>query len=234
MHLTTRQHGAYLLLLMHCYGTGKPLPVNDEVLRTIAREGGAEWKVDGPVVMKFFDMEEDGWHQRRVDKEIASAQIRYDRAVKGAQAKHRNKQASSKPQASRKHVLNDQQAPANPNPTATQEVSPSELTSCDSSARPASRRVKTAPPVALEVPPGWEQKSEKWADFRSKLSDGEWRAWFAKARLNGSELSLLLDSEFAKDQVLYRYGRALEEHFGRRVSLTFDPAAYQAALDKNP
>lgn len=233
LRLTTLQHGAYVLLLC-AYWTGGPLPDDDDALAAIAKLGMPDWKRVRTTLGKlpFFDIRDGLWHQKRADEELSKAQTRYERAIAGAHAMH--KQRRSKKQAGDKQVLSTSDAHANHNHTATQEGSPSELPSCDSSARQASRRVKAAPPVALEVPPGWEQKSEKWAEFRSKLSDGEWRAWFAKARLNGSELSLLLDSEFAKDQVLYRYGKTLEEHFGRRVSLTFDQAAYQAALEKNP
>ena len=232
MHLTTRQHGAYQLLLMHYYGTGRPLPFDDDTLRTIAREGPQEWKADGAVVMAFFTKASDGWHQKRADLEIAAANTRYERAMKGAAAKHGGKQSASKSQASNKqadkHVLNGCLNDANPNPPATQDGLTGQ--SCDSSARQAARRGKAAAPAALgDDVPGWEQSFPKWVAFREKVGPGAWTAWFLKARLNGSETNLLVDSEFAQDQVRFRYAKQLEEHFGERVSVRFDAVAYAGA-----
>jgi uncharacterized protein YdaU (DUF1376 family) len=232
-HLSTSEHGAYMLLIMHYWTSREPLPADETRLARIAKCSKQQWAESRDVVLAFFELKDGRYHHGRVEMELTrAAKVYKERSEAGRKgnAKRWQKHRKAIAEPSQTGSQND----PNHNHTATQEGSPSELPSCDSSARPASRRVKTAPPVALEVPPGWEQKSEKWADFRSKLSDGEWRAWFSKARLNGSELSLLLDSEFAKEQVLYRYAKMLEEHFGRRVSLTFDPDAYQAALDKNP
>lgn len=120
MHLSTRQHGAYQLLLMHYYGTGRPLPDDEDMLRAISREGQQDWKVDRPVVMAFFHKESDGWHQTRADKELASANARYNRAVKAANAKHSNKHVLSSAQAGDKQVLNSCLEGANPNPNPNQ------------------------------------------------------------------------------------------------------------------
>ena len=91
MHLTTRQHGAYQLLLMHYYGRGEPLPLSDDAIRTITRENQKEWAVDGPPVMEFFVKSEDGWHQKRADKELAKLAVRYKRSMSGVDAKKQRK-----------------------------------------------------------------------------------------------------------------------------------------------
>lgn len=229
MHLTTRQHGAYTLLLMHYYGTGRPLPLDDDTVRTITRLQTPEWKADRAAVMAYFDKEADGWHQKRADKELASANVRYERAVKGAKAKHANKHALSSAQEGVKHdastdastCLNGQQAPANPNPNPTPaEKSP---TGFSSDRRP--RSAARAEPAAPTASPGWEQTSEKWAAYRQKIGEGAWRAWFADAMVNGSETVLWMPSEFSREQVVYRYAKDLSEHFGENVSIRFKPTA---------
>lgn len=72
-HLTTIEHGAYLLLLMHYWRRG-PLPDDDSTLATIARMQRDEWMEIAGTVRSFFCLEDDGLlHQKRSDAERAHA-----------------------------------------------------------------------------------------------------------------------------------------------------------------
>jgi len=72
-HLTTIEHGSYLLLLMHAWSNNGVLP-NDEVrLRNIAKMSVREWKRSSHTLMAFFYVEGDTLRHRRIDRELANA-----------------------------------------------------------------------------------------------------------------------------------------------------------------
>src|ERR1700744_1855537 len=72
-HLSTEEHGAYMLLLMHYWKTG-PLPDNDAALARITRLTMDAWSMAKPVVGSFFHRGDDGrLHQKRIDEERAGA-----------------------------------------------------------------------------------------------------------------------------------------------------------------
>ena len=76
MHLTTRQHGAYLLLLMHAWRNGGIVPAEPAAVASIARLSLAEWKQDSRPVLAFFAPAEDGngMAHKRVLAELERAQ----------------------------------------------------------------------------------------------------------------------------------------------------------------
>ena len=69
-HLTTTQHGAYLLLIMHYWATGG-LPTTDLALRTIVRMTEGEWLNNCSTGAKFFTTD---WHHNRIDEQICKAE----------------------------------------------------------------------------------------------------------------------------------------------------------------
>lgn len=68
LHLSTVEHGAYLLLLFHYWKTG-PLPDEDAVLAAVTKMTLKQWKSHAPRVRGFFSLREDHLHQRRADLE---------------------------------------------------------------------------------------------------------------------------------------------------------------------
>jgi len=58
-HLTTEQHGAYLLLLMAMWRNGGSLPNDASKLSRIARVSFRRWAQVSPEVMEFFTVEGD-------------------------------------------------------------------------------------------------------------------------------------------------------------------------------
>jgi len=71
--LSTLQHGAYLLLIMH-YWQHDSLPADDRQLALIAGLAPAIWRrIGAPIKAKF----RDGWKHKRIEAEMAKA----DRAV---------------------------------------------------------------------------------------------------------------------------------------------------------
>ena len=77
----------------------------------------------------------------------------------------------------------------------------------------------SAPPVASE----WEAKITKWVEFRQKIGEPVWINWFDNCRTNGSDTTILAPSEFAADQMRYRYLETLKDHFGPSVYIKYDP-----------
>lgn len=93
MHLTTLQHGAYVLLLMHYWRNG-PLPNDDAKLAQIARMDRKAWHTISEVLREFFTANGDGTlHQKRMDWELRRwgeiADKRREAGRRGAEAKHR-------------------------------------------------------------------------------------------------------------------------------------------------
>lgn len=73
MHLTTRQHGAYLLLIMAYWRSASPLPNNERQLAAICKMHPSEWEEDRDTLAGFFETDETGWHHKRIDIELANA-----------------------------------------------------------------------------------------------------------------------------------------------------------------
>lgn len=72
-HLTTEQHGAYLLLLMTMWRLGGSLPNDPVKLARIARVSPRRWHLVAPEVMAFFDVEGDTVTQKRLVEEYQKA-----------------------------------------------------------------------------------------------------------------------------------------------------------------
>lgn len=93
-HLTTTQHGAYLLLLMH-YWRKRGLPADDKQLAAIAKLPLRIWLDTKETIQAFFH---EGWKHSRIESELARrAEVSNKRAEAGAKggAKSRVEQEPS-------------------------------------------------------------------------------------------------------------------------------------------
>ena len=79
-HLTTTQHGAYLLLMMHYWRKGE-LPDDDRQLAKITKLPLKTWRDYRPTLQDFFH---EGWKHKRIDAELARMmRVSEKRAVAG-------------------------------------------------------------------------------------------------------------------------------------------------------
>ncbi len=104
-HLTTQEHGAYLLLMLHYYANGG-LPTDEHKLARIARLTASEWTPVRDTIADFFD---ENWQHFRIDAELATAQEKHEaRATAGSRGGKRTwekrKQSSSNAPAKLNHL----------------------------------------------------------------------------------------------------------------------------------
>ena len=121
MHLSTLQHGAYMLLLMHYWKHG-PLPDDQGMLAQIAKADDRSWKAIWPALAGFFTNGDGRLHQKRMDWErrrwTEISEKRRDAGKRGAEAKRRShpsngsgpatplpKPPQPQPQVMPKHVI---------------------------------------------------------------------------------------------------------------------------------
>lgn len=87
-HLSFVEDSAYSRLLRKYYADEKPLPVE---LRAVQRLVGARSEEEREAVQvvleEFFTLEEDGWHNKRADAEIARFNLKKEKARKSAEAR---------------------------------------------------------------------------------------------------------------------------------------------------
>ncbi len=102
-HLTPLKHGVYLLLLMHCWDSRGPVPLDEQECAGIANCRSAD-EIDALryILAKYFTKMDDGHYNRRIQLEIeranAISNARSGAGKKGYEAKA--KQLLSKSQAS--------------------------------------------------------------------------------------------------------------------------------------
>ncbi len=90
-HLSTIEHGAYLLLIMHYWQTGG-VPTGDDQLARIACMSGREWLKAKPTIASFFSSE---WKHKRIDEELAHADEVSSKRRASAKQRHSNSSANA-------------------------------------------------------------------------------------------------------------------------------------------
>lgn len=94
MHLSTEQHGAYLLLLMAAWRNGGAVTNDKSVLQTITRLDAKKWQSTSQIVSKFFYVTGEEWIHNRVRRELtkakANSEKRAESGKKGAAKRWQN------------------------------------------------------------------------------------------------------------------------------------------------
>jgi uncharacterized protein YdaU (DUF1376 family) len=110
-HLSTIEHGAYMLLIMHYWQKGG-LPADERMIARVARMTTEQWAESREVLALMFG---DGWTHKRIDTELAKATEIVGK--RRAAAEHRH----SKSNAHALHVdstCSDTGVPPSPSPTS--------------------------------------------------------------------------------------------------------------------
>lgn len=95
-HLSLTEHGAYMMLIMNYWQTGKPLPVDDRKLRGIARMTADEWGHSRELLLEFFTEDAGLLHHKRIDAELARVAERSSAARARAELSHSARKAGAK------------------------------------------------------------------------------------------------------------------------------------------
>lgn len=123
-HLTTIEHGAYLLLLITSWrARGNTLPDNDRMLARYAKCTMGQWARIRPILEPFFSISSDGWVQGRLMDEAAHVrQVRESQRANGvSSALKRKGRHSAKRDASSNGAMqfdeDTDNQPATPSPS---------------------------------------------------------------------------------------------------------------------
>ena len=118
-HLTTIEHGAYLLLLITMWrvkGDKKRLPADDRLLARYAKLTSQQWTRIKPTISPFFDEKDGFWHNGRLSDEygfVKQQRKRQSNAGKASALKRKNRGSTS--------VATETQPDANPLPIPNKE-----------------------------------------------------------------------------------------------------------------
>ncbi|MDZ4739896.1 MAG: DUF1376 domain-containing protein, partial [Alphaproteobacteria bacterium] len=74
LHLTTRQHGGYILLICAAWAGKGVLPGADASLMAIAKLSPKEWAADAEIIKAFLTRRGETWVHERVEYEWLDAQ----------------------------------------------------------------------------------------------------------------------------------------------------------------
>ncbi len=103
-HLSFVEDAAYSRLIRKYYAEERPLPAD---IKAVQRLTGARAKEErqaiADMLQEFFQLEEDGWHNKRCDAEIARYRDKQEKARASAQARWDKQPGKRKPSAMRTH-----------------------------------------------------------------------------------------------------------------------------------
>ena len=110
-HLTTEQHGAFVLSLFHYWQSNQPLPANALQLQMICRcMDAAKFVQIWDVVSMFYIRDGDSWRNTRMDKELAKAHKLSEIRAKAANVRHSKSHAKAPAIAMQKQTQSQSQS----------------------------------------------------------------------------------------------------------------------------
>lgn len=99
-HLSTIEHGAYLLLIMH-YWANDGLPTDEAKLKNIAKMSAHNWKKSSDTLRKLFDAD---WKHKRIEQELEKVREISEKRSKAAHDRHEKERASADANAVQKQT----------------------------------------------------------------------------------------------------------------------------------
>lgn len=121
-HLSTTEHGAYLLLLITMWRAGGKLPNDDKKLARYAKCSASQWDRLKPILMDFFTVDGDDILQGRLSDELDFVRRRSIKQSENARSKSRKTKETAK--ATAKPNVSQTEAPT-PTPTPNSKKEPS-------------------------------------------------------------------------------------------------------------
>lgn len=92
-HLTTMQHGIYLLLIKNYWQRGGPLPDDELRLARIAKVSLKDWRHNAPTIREFFKVQDFLWHHTRIAAELSRVEAKSLKAKAAALANDKRTQS---------------------------------------------------------------------------------------------------------------------------------------------
>lgn len=93
-HLTTQEHGAYLLLICHYWQSGAPIPAHQ--VQAITRLSKIMWSRSEPVLLGFFRIVDGVWIHDQLENELHTAAIMRAKRSKAGKTSATKKQSQKK------------------------------------------------------------------------------------------------------------------------------------------
>lgn len=170
-HLTTEQHGAYVLLLMRMWSAGGILSPDEGRLARLAGVSVKKWRPIWSVLSEFFIVAENGISHKRVAEELQKAEaLRIKRSAAGAKGgatkpNRNNGAAQANAKAEPKQIIpdhEDKDASQAQHPLAEQ--GRADLNLIESQLREASGQQSDPTPslFVLSAPLGWIESGHDW------------------------------------------------------------------------
>ncbi|SCW91874.1 DUF1376 domain-containing protein [Pseudomonas sp. NFACC05-1] len=121
MHLTTEEHGAYLLLIFNYWQTGKPIPVSR--LARITRLSNERWTDVERSLGEFFNERGNEWVHERIERDLEAVNATQEQRIAAgkASAEARKQAAKARAKAMRNDRSTTVQRNANETPTNIEE-----------------------------------------------------------------------------------------------------------------
>ena len=107
-HLTTLEHGAYMLLLMNYWQRGKPLKNSNERLASVARMSNECWATVQQTLGEFFNITDELWIHNRIERDLEAVNSKSSKASLAGKASgiKRASKASNKRSTNVQRTLN--------------------------------------------------------------------------------------------------------------------------------
>lgn len=127
MHLTTEEHGAYLLLIFNYWQTGKPIPVPR--LARIARLSNERWTDVERSLNEFFNERDNEWVHDRIERDLEAVHATQTQRIAAGKASAEARKQAAKTRKPR--AANARSTPVeislNENPTNIEEKREDEI-----------------------------------------------------------------------------------------------------------
>src|SRR6185312_13041136 len=107
-HLTTAEHGAYLLLIFNYWQRGHALNNANGRLASVVRMSNEEWEQHEQTLAEFFEVDGDEWRNHRIDDDLAAVE------AKSTKASLAGKASGARRRAKAERPFNERRANAEP------------------------------------------------------------------------------------------------------------------------
>ncbi|MBD8493851.1 DUF1376 domain-containing protein [Pseudomonas syringae] len=121
MHLTTEEHGAYLLLIFNYWQTGKPIPTNR--LARISRLSNERWTDVERSLREFFNERSNEWVHDRIERDLEAVRATQEQRIAAGKASAEARKQAGKARKPRGANARSTpvEIPLNENPTNKEE-----------------------------------------------------------------------------------------------------------------